>query len=385
MDAEADGDRLEAAANSQWQLLEDGAELTPHARHDAIIAAGKGLYSHWYNKLYFSTSDNSDPNTNGRKYTLRWTGKGVKSWLRQAAQDALADTFPLGARADVQTCSGVIAIFGLSYSGSTLVNSVLGAHPYIYGGSELELLLREEGRYGKCAVCSSACRFWTDDVRASLTAESFYHQISRVFGRSFIVDSSKAPYWFDQILPHYPSLPVVRVLLVKHPIRHVSSFLERKAIEGKVSESWSTWDRVLERMRDNYEAFVLPNESSVTPKYNRNSYRASVDLLLRYEDVVASPVEALQPILGLLNLDYHPRMNHWPQVEHHHIGGNVGPMAQIANHQSALDTGRRKYLQRGIFMDNSYSEILDPDIVQQILQHPDALWMCERFGYGEAT
>jgi hypothetical protein len=39
-----------------------------HASHRDIADRGRGHFSHWGNNLIFSTSDNSDPNTNGRSY-----------------------------------------------------------------------------------------------------------------------------------------------------------------------------------------------------------------------------------------------------------------------------------------------------------------------------
>jgi FkbM family methyltransferase len=52
-------------------VLEDSRALGPgHAPHDDIRSKGGGRYSHWGNSLYLSTADNSDPNTNGRVYTL---------------------------------------------------------------------------------------------------------------------------------------------------------------------------------------------------------------------------------------------------------------------------------------------------------------------------
>lgn len=43
----------------------------PHALHDNIRRLGRGYYSHWNGMLLFSTSDNSDPNSNGRSYTIQ--------------------------------------------------------------------------------------------------------------------------------------------------------------------------------------------------------------------------------------------------------------------------------------------------------------------------
>jgi hypothetical protein len=56
------------------KLTENGRPLGPGgALHEDIRQMGQGRYSHWGGGLYFSTSDNSDPNTNGRKYILRTT------------------------------------------------------------------------------------------------------------------------------------------------------------------------------------------------------------------------------------------------------------------------------------------------------------------------
>jgi len=58
---------------SRLWVLEDGRRLGPaHATHDELRALGGGRYSHWSKTLRFSTSDDSDPTTNGRTYTFVW-------------------------------------------------------------------------------------------------------------------------------------------------------------------------------------------------------------------------------------------------------------------------------------------------------------------------
>jgi predicted O-methyltransferase YrrM len=55
---------------SRFMLYENGVSfLEPHVPHQYIRTEGGGLFSHWQDFLYFSTSDNSDPNTNGRPYS----------------------------------------------------------------------------------------------------------------------------------------------------------------------------------------------------------------------------------------------------------------------------------------------------------------------------
>jgi hypothetical protein len=56
---------------SRLVVLEDGRPLPmPHAAHDLIRSKGQGAYSHWGGVIYLSTSDNSDPCRNGRRYEV---------------------------------------------------------------------------------------------------------------------------------------------------------------------------------------------------------------------------------------------------------------------------------------------------------------------------
>lgn len=74
MDFGEEGDKY-TSNGSQLQLFEDGKPLGPaHSVHQAIRDQGGGRYSHWTREgLYFSTSDNTDPRTNGRVYEVAST------------------------------------------------------------------------------------------------------------------------------------------------------------------------------------------------------------------------------------------------------------------------------------------------------------------------
>ena len=66
-------DRLlsDREAASRLRLYEDGRPLGPaHSAHSDIRSLGLGRFSHWGPAVYFSTSDNSDPRTNGRRYSV---------------------------------------------------------------------------------------------------------------------------------------------------------------------------------------------------------------------------------------------------------------------------------------------------------------------------
>lgn len=57
---------------SRLVLLEEGRPLGPaHAAHVQVQGQGLGRYSHWRGYVVFSSSDNTDPRANGRRYEFR--------------------------------------------------------------------------------------------------------------------------------------------------------------------------------------------------------------------------------------------------------------------------------------------------------------------------
>lgn len=72
------GDHPTEPWRSTMILLEDMSPLKlRHAVHEDIRRLGSGRYSHWTSYLLFSTSDNSDPNENGRTYQVAFSDPGV--------------------------------------------------------------------------------------------------------------------------------------------------------------------------------------------------------------------------------------------------------------------------------------------------------------------
>lgn len=65
------GDTADQPFRSTAGLYEDGVHLNhAHAPHADIRIWGRGTYSHYGSEIRFSTSDNSDPNVNGRRYEV---------------------------------------------------------------------------------------------------------------------------------------------------------------------------------------------------------------------------------------------------------------------------------------------------------------------------
>jgi hypothetical protein len=65
-------DAVEFPTYSTLILCEGRKQLgPPHSEHDDIRMEGLGRYSHWNGYVIFSASDNSDPQTNMREYTVQ--------------------------------------------------------------------------------------------------------------------------------------------------------------------------------------------------------------------------------------------------------------------------------------------------------------------------
>lgn len=68
-----ESDDVTDPSRSCLALQEEGRELgPPHTAHQLIESSGGGAFSHWAGEFRFSSSDNTDPNGNGRTYEVRW-------------------------------------------------------------------------------------------------------------------------------------------------------------------------------------------------------------------------------------------------------------------------------------------------------------------------
>ena len=89
-------DEAEVGNRSELRLSEDGKPLgPPHSFHQLISDLGAGLYSHWGELVVFSSSDNTDPRTNGRVYQAR-ARIAPAGWLTLAGAGILAGALWLG-------------------------------------------------------------------------------------------------------------------------------------------------------------------------------------------------------------------------------------------------------------------------------------------------
>ncbi len=111
MDFGEEGDKF-TGNRSALVLFEDGKPLGPsRAAHAQIREIGGGRYSHWTREaLYFSTSDNTDPRTNGREYA-------VGSSHPRSTLGGL-DRFPAVAREHIETVAAASHQYEIAVGGT---------------------------------------------------------------------------------------------------------------------------------------------------------------------------------------------------------------------------------------------------------------------------
>jgi hypothetical protein len=119
----------DAGTPSRLVLFEDGQQLSqPHASHDDIRLLGKGRYSHWNSKLYFSSTDATAPSQGLHVYSLR-VAQRIPIWLKSAALGCAMILLFQGVfgSASVQRVVFVTSIVGILTYSMLVANALWGS------------------------------------------------------------------------------------------------------------------------------------------------------------------------------------------------------------------------------------------------------------------
>jgi sulfotransferase family protein len=290
--------------------------------------------------------------------------------------------------------TGVIGILGTSFSGSTVLNLMLGAHPAIYAGGELSALILSRGQAGvaDCSACGFSCRYWDERARSAVTTANLYREVQKIFGRKWIVDSSKSIDWFNDVLrsEEHRRVTATYVLMVKHPIRYLASCIANIAADkprGRTRGIFTTLSASRSRA-----AFLDELAADLNRFYEQffwcfgKSVGGATFHLMHYERLIDDPAGSLAPLLCSLGLSYVPEMADFFRKEYHQIGGNAGPIYQLGHgwpKGADIAPARKSFYEQGaaLRIDNKYRELLSAPEIARLRAHPVVRQLCDRLGY----
>ena len=306
----------------------------------------------------------------------------------------------------------VIAILGLPYCGSTLLNLMLDSHPEIRGVGEIWPLAEPGGDFARsCTNCGEACPHFTPARLRVLSPNNFYADIACFFGTRILADSSKSLEWFSKSVTFPSSQPLhfLPVLVVKHPIRQLLSYALNLNLAQRNRITPYAWfyhttkaaaqnpqgrRPLLKRLarsalfRQILHWYLLKNSERFAQEIPR-IFPGSLPLTIRYEDFVTAPREALTPLLAALGLEYSERMADCYAFPHHQIGGNSGTLYQITGNKRDIAADhpcKQAYYSklRNISMDNRFRAFFDAEELEELLRNDAVRQVCARYGYEPA-
>ena len=285
----------------------------------------------------------------------------------------------------------VVAVLGISFSGSTLLNIMLDSFPGVYGGGELHYLVRQEEYRPTCTHCGDHCSVWTAETLRKISKQNFYSSIADLMGVDIIVDTGKSPVWFIESMT-YPSDREIRfipVLLVKHPIRHIASIL----INNGFAKDSLTPDHAKTRGADAERESVFNTiiENRIIPEYNsmfsflRDRFNGHA-VLVQYEQLIQDTPNALSPLLSALDVNYTDSCRNCYRHIHHQIGGNSGTIYQQTEDPSHIESLGPIYSEwykrvRGLSLDNKYKSIFTQAEIDRFNANEHIRRMNQTFSY----
>jgi hypothetical protein len=284
----------------------------------------------------------------------------------------------------------VICIVSGSYSGSTLLSAILGSHSSIIAAGEVRWLI-EKNTFDIKELIEKTKKLtkrnsvpWNDETFESATYSNIYNKIFDAFDSNFIVDSSKEPIHFENILNNTPtnSYDLLFVTLWKHPVRSLSSHLMHRWNKWEQLKNYDRNDSIIYLINDIYNKFNSIN--NLIQKIG-NNYRY---VNIKYEDIVEDTKSSILCILDEINLEYESGMENYQNKEQYILGGNFGALSQVAktlnNIDSKFDIAIRDNFYKnikGIEMDNNYKNVFSQDEIKSIYKNDKIKILLDSLGY----
>lgn len=208
----------------------------------------------------------------------------------------------------------VIFIGGTAFSGSTMLCLALANDEQGFAVGEVRHLFCPQTRYHKnyeekCGCEDKKCRVWHQVKSAGI--QNLYSKIFEMFPNvSFIVDSSKDPFWIEQQskILEKQGIEVKHLLVWKSPLEFAYSCLKRNQNESQWSKSWVSYHRLYHSLVGNWRS-------------------------VSYSQYVAND-ELLEKVCNSMDIPYYEDKALYWQKQHHVLGGNPSARIHLYDKQS---------------------------------------------------
>lgn len=167
---------------------------------------------------------------------------------------------------------------------------------------------------------------------------------------------------------------MVHVVLTKHPIRHVASFVTNDRPNDRLGYAE---ERIAYLLR------FYERVDEALPALGTRSMR------VQYERLVSDAERVLGRILDLAGECFEPSMLDFAGAEQHPFGGNRGPAVQVRRRRGQATKWdpraehRRAFYEtaQGLRLDDKYREAFSDDELLTLTRSPRLRGLCEQLGY----
>jgi hypothetical protein len=201
-----------------------------------------------------------------------------------------------------------------SYSGSTLLGLMLGAHPSIFFAGEA-LVVRHFDNPSKslerraCRLCGPGCSVW-GDLRWEF-GQDLYEALSRRTKRPIVFDSTKRLFWINlQSAALHGVVPLRLIVLTRDGRAVVNSHL-RKRPDISIYEHAVRWANKMRKVEE------------LAARWPGPVHR------VRYEELTSQPESNLRELTDFLGVIFDPAMLDPWNSDQHLLDSNVGPVLML--------------------------------------------------------
>lgn len=218
----------------------------------------------------------------------------------------------------------IIAILSCRYSGSTILDYMLGSHSNALSLTEIRPFIIGGRKPFNCKSCqpSQSCPIYSQEFTEKLLRigpiSQIYNEISLKTGANVLIDSSKDVSWFRKTLAGVDPKDILFVHISKSPEEYGGS--ERNKLHSPaihlVTEIGDEWWR---------------KNSAILRFLYYSPYQA---LFIRYKDLIESPKATLEIILSYVGEKYEPGIENFWNFNHHPLWGNKGARSHLTSTDS---------------------------------------------------